>query len=130
MPAKGYSHLPKREDTMNGESRTTQFQELCFKPKDKYESGVIQQKLFKMGYRWGIESTSQSIQFTEVKYLITTKDGFITWANLYDPENNNFLHHVIVDVKFVPAKNVVEINGKVYLKEELEKVLSTINPIN
>lgn len=115
---------------MNSESRTTQFQELCFKPKDKYESGVIQQKLFKMGYRWGIESNSQTVQFTEVKYLITTKDGFITWANLYDPEDNILLHHVITDVKFVPAKNVVEINGKVYLKEELEKALSTIKPIN
>lgn len=127
MSAKGYSHLSKRESVMNSETR---FQELCFEPKDKYESGAIQQKLFKMGYRWGIESTSQTVQFTEVKYLITTNDGFITWANLYDPENDNLFHHAIVDVKFVPAKNVVEINGKFYLKEELEKALSTINPIN
>lgn len=83
-----------------------------------------------MGYRWGIESTSQTVKFTEVEYLITTKDGFITWANMCNPENDNLLHHTIVDVKFVPAKNVVEINGKVYFKEELEKALSTINPIN
>src|SRR5690606_16449290 len=100
--------------------------------KDEEHSKLVQETAFKEGYRWN--GGLQEIKNTNVPFLYLYADYKVIQhgRNEYVFENYSAVE-VTLESRYhfkEVEKEVVELNGKRYLKEELEKALSLIKPLD
>lgn len=98
-------------------------------------SGAVQEALFAEGIKWFGDAVSQ-IQKTECPFLYVYQDGYIR----YGDSEKSFLSEkyqevffettTTITVKLLPPAEVIEFNGKKYLKEDLEKALALLTPLS
>jgi hypothetical protein len=112
-----------------------------FRVNSPEQSRMVQERLFKMGYYWA--SNGNCAAYLDRPYLFADgSDMTLTYA---DYSGNYFLNHKYPEYDFVygvteftlkksPEETVetvetVELNGKMYLKENLEAALAKLTPI-
>lgn len=99
------------------------------KDNERY-SAIVQEALFSLGYSWATKGKTPS--FFDATALFTDFGGTLTWWNS-TPEafeldaRPEFRLGEFVEVK---KKKLVEVLGKVYLEEDVLKILQTINSVN
>lgn len=99
---------------------------------NSYEEFIeIQKELFKFGITWHEGNTAIN-RYSDVKFIHINYNyrNTITFSCDKDFDNEN-----IIEIKaswffeIQEKKDVVELNGKKYYKEELEEALKHLNPI-
>lgn len=105
------------------------FCNMTFQPSNQAKSVIIQEKLFEMGYRWS-NIQHQVVQYVNENFIHNSESGYITTSHLLDPYDKEHLHYVITEVKFVPANELVEINGNLYSKADVENLIKHLKPIS
>lgn len=100
--------------------------------KDEEHSKLVQETAFKEGYRWN--SGLQEIKSTDAPFLYLFTDYKVIQ---YGRNENMFEDSNAIEVKLEAQyyfkeveKEVVELDGKRYLKEDLKKALSLIKPLD
>lgn len=93
-------------------------------------SRIIQEALFEQGYVWN--NGTNTVIDTDYKQIQAWNDGNFTRSNA-DYENSDFVFYTIKPtytiVEAEEQQEIVELNGKKYNKQELEKALSLLKPI-
>ena len=108
-----------------------QFKNMKFRVRDEEHSKQIQEALFELGYRWPIYGTE--VIHTAAVYLCASQTGELDWSVM----ESSFLNQAFpeYELKFKPEfvevvkEEVVELNGKLYNKKQLEEALSKLKPI-
>lgn len=83
-----------------------------------------QKILFDMGYRWPLGR--DSIQYTEAEHMRTTVAGKVLVVSEGDDAPGE---EVNIDWLRTPKLETVELNGKTYLKADLEAALEKLEPV-
>lgn len=114
------------------------FQAMKIRATGEADQAAVQEYLFSQGYKWFGDGTTDvkhiSVGF---RFYISDEDGTIC----YGCSRANFETHV--EPEFIPTftrtctleplpepiKETVELNGKVYLKEDLESALEKLTPV-
>lgn len=88
-------------------------------------SKQVQQALFKMGHAWIFDGTA--VSFTDRPVLFAYPDGRLTHGNYIQDSVPEYEMHLIPT--FVRTKEKMEINGKTYYKEDVEKALAPLSTV-
>lgn len=89
---------------------------------DKEVSEKLQKVLFSLGYTWC--NLGAEVHPTESEYISAHHDGDLSHGDgSFDYEEIN------IDWMRTPKEETVELNGKKYLKSELEEALKHIKPM-
>jgi hypothetical protein len=111
----------------------SKFQEMKIRVKNPEESAAIQDALFKQGYTW--LSGSTDIKFTDSPFISVKKGGYLvngihTNSGFYNSTLPEVKVNITTSVEFiVPPPETVELNGKTYLKSDLELALDKLTPV-
>ena len=100
------------------------------------QSALIQGYLFNVGMWWGVGEPKKFLTVIPPYYLYTNDRGCMYWSN---PKNSSFdsikceemlfdFELVIANVRRRKEPELVEFNGKKYVKEDLEKALALLTP--
>lgn len=111
------------------------FKNMKFRVENEKHSEQIQDYLFSIGYKW-IEGSVYHVVNSDVRYLITSHNGSITWIN----NSNSFNDSVAQEYKLtshttysiepvIPEIDVVNILGKQYNKADVEELLKTLEDV-
>lgn len=111
------------------------FKKMRFEVNSPEHSAQIQKALFSMGYKWSSRGTT--VQFCDRKYLFTDEDGYIlhaiSWFYSFDDKTYALCKIEVVEnyriVEEEPEVELVELNGRKYRKEDLEKALDALTPV-
>ena len=114
------------------------FQAMKFRVKNAKHSKMIQKTLFALGYKWCSGQTE--VLYTASACLYTNIDGSISKSNsdvsfaddprpYMDVTPHTTYNLVAVVIKTAKAPETVELNGKVYLKADLEAAIQKLKPI-
>jgi hypothetical protein len=114
------------------------FKGMKFRVKDSEHSALIQKHLFSLGYGWCTHY--MEIKNIDCHFLYADKkDMSITYSNNSFNNNDYFDNHrnkeytlkseVTYFLVPVVEPETVELNGKKYLKEDLEAALNKLTPI-
>lgn len=95
-----------------------QFKAMKFRVKDEIHSRLIQETLFKMGYKWGVSLFN--VSYTHVNCLYTDSDGYITFSNNIESFNEDQDHQ---EMKFITTYSFQEVDNKQLEKDKLKKEL-------
>lgn len=95
-------------------------------------SRLLQEAVCKAGGEWGFGYGKQ-VLYTKSPYLYVDSDGGLMHGTgletfKLDPLPEGFLE-VVTIVKLVEPKETVKLGGKTYYKEDLEKALENIKPL-
>ena len=111
------------------------FKDMKFRVENEEHSKQIQEYLFSIGYKW-LGGSVHCVVNSDVRYLITSHNGIITWIN----NSNNFNDSVAQEHKLIPHTTysiepvipkieVVNILGKQYNKTDVEELLKTLEEV-
>lgn len=110
------------------------FKAMKFRVHNSGHSTTIQKCLMELGYRW--RTGDGQVQNTTEKFLYTNQLGYITYGESEQhfqrkeyPEfkADSFVAYKLVEVPVTPE--TVELNGKTYLKADLEAALAKLTPM-
>lgn len=89
----------------------------------------VQKLLFGLGYKWR-GAADQRVRYTEVGALYTNEDGYILYTDA-DAEwfNNESQEEIDIDWMRSQKPETIELNGKKYIKSELEEAIKRIKPV-
>lgn len=89
----------------------------------------VQEILFELGYKW--EPDAQKAKYTGEPYLFTGtyKDNAITWNDDEETFKSSTAEEINIEWMKPQPKETVELNGKKYLKSELETALQHLKPV-
>ena len=112
------------------------FKTMKFRVRNSKHSKMIQMKLFELGYKWG--AGGRKVLHTNMPYLYANQYGHISHGRtpshfevkpspemLIEPRTTYNLVEAPVAVK----PETVELNGKTYLKVDLEAALAKLQPV-
>lgn len=123
---------PDDEMIERPKEKEMQFKAMKIRVKDEEHSRLIQEALFEMGYGWGCYK-SKECDYLSANYILTEPDGRLyfcmteeSFNKFKDPE-----YEAKIKVEFVEIQkpDTVELNGKTYLKSDLEEALAKLNPL-
>lgn len=104
----------------------SQFKNQIIEVNNKEESVAVQKYLFSLGYRWpGIHNRVSELP-SNLKYLITRRSGIITYTRDISPLDScaDFpRYNAELTVNLVKRRDTVVVLGKLYYKDEVEKLL-------
>ncbi len=107
------------------------FKKMKFAPKTRDEMIHAQNALFKLGYRWS--GCGQNIAYSNQNFLYTNEFGTITHGDDAEYFNRREGVEVILvtvhTLEEVIKPETVELNGKTYLKTDLEAALEKLKPV-
>lgn len=122
-----YTHLVERP-----KEKEMQFKAMKIRVKDEEHSRLIQEALFEMGYEWA-SSVGRGYEFLRSPYLYTSNYGGIYYGESDYSFNQDVRqeYEAKIKVEFVEIQkpDTVELNGKIYLKSDLEEALAKLNPV-
>jgi hypothetical protein len=91
----------------------------------------VQNILFGLGYKWNSYGDSK-ICHTGYTELQAWRDGAITRSNdEFVSKNKGFIKGEYIDIDWLRTKKpeTIELNGKKYIKSELEEAIKRIKPV-
>ena len=109
------------------------FKAMKIKVSDAGHSELIQEELFRLGYGW--HTGGKEIRYTEANYLYTEGDGSMGFGEgfaFFDVDESKEVTleaTVTYSFKDVEKPESVLLNGKEYLKSDLEEALNKLTPI-
>lgn len=109
------------------------FKKMKFAPKTRDEMIHAQNALFKLGYRW--VQHGQNVAWSNENFLYTTEAGEITYGStrgyfdLRAGLEMTLVTTVTHTLEEVIKPETVELNGKTYLKADLEAALEKLKPV-
>lgn len=108
---------------------------LKFEIKNPEHCELVQEVLFKNGYKWaGTESESKNIQNLHADMLTCYSNGLIFYACNSDEYDSTFIEHKNTAAKIelhyvIVEKNVVKVGDVLYYEDEVIEALKDIKPI-
>jgi hypothetical protein len=110
------------------------FKEMKIRVKNAAHSEAIQESLFDKGYSW---PSGQKVSHTSAGFLYTKASGRITWGEMEHCFKDKPFPEYKAEVKTVcifeeveeEKPETVELNGKTYLKADLEAALEKLTPM-
>lgn len=112
------------------------FKAMKFRARNSKHSKMIQMKLFELGYGWA--TGGKVVKHTGNEFLYTSLDGAITWGingrnwsmdNRPEMLIKPYTTYNLVEAPVQPKPETVELNGKTYLKADLEAALAKLQPV-
>lgn len=111
------------------------FKKMKFSPQNRDEMVKAQNALFKLGYRWS--GYGQNIAYSNQNFLYTNEFGTITHGDDAEYFNSRegvevilvTMTTVVHTLEEVIKPETVELNGKTYLKADLEAALEKLKPV-
>lgn len=103
------------------------FKNMKIRIKDEEHSKAVQEALFALGYRW--VPNGFQVAHTEKDYLLTWSEGDITYGDI--GWGREKYQEVVLEMipTFVPVRSKVEVLGKTYYKEDIEKALASLSVV-
>lgn len=109
------------------------FKKMRFKVNSPEHSAQIQKALFSLGYKW---SEGATVQYCDRQYLFGDEDGSVLHSNsFYSFDDKTYALckiEVVENYRIVEEESeveLVELNGRKYRKEDLEKALDALTPV-
>ena len=109
------------------------FKKMRFKVNSPEHSAQIQKALFSLGYKWLGGTT---VQCCDKQYLFGDEDGYLLHANSFRSFDDKAYAlckiEVVENYRIVEEESeveLVELNGRKYRKEDLEKALDALTPV-
>lgn len=123
--------------TVNGfpeDFEVVKYQAMKFKTPTREISGKVQSALFELGYSW--MHHGRAVANSSKTYIYTNEDGRLGWGE----DDEYFLRDIRQEFKVETKKayeflavekapETVELNGKTYLKADLEAALDKLKPL-
>lgn len=110
------------------------FKKMRFKVNSPEHSAQIQKALFSLGYKWKHHKTE--VVHHDKQYLFGDEQGYLLQSNSFysfDDEEYTLCKIEVVEnyriVEEEPEVELVELNGRKYRKEDLEKALDALTPV-
>lgn len=109
----------------------SKFQAMKMRVESPEHSEQIQEKLFEMGYRWA--DGCKRVQHTHNVGLCTRSNGniyrFVCESSFNIDGRPEFTLETTAALVEKPKVETVELNGKTYLKSDLELALNKLTPV-